>query len=69
MTLYEQRRSQLHAIAGTLAARERRLILAPWHTLTEMEKAEALELSQRLGELMARREAKGRLRRVGHQRS
>jgi len=67
MTLYEQRRSQLHAIAGTLAERERRLLLAPWHTLTKAEQAEALELAERLGALMARREAREQLRRVGHQ--
>jgi hypothetical protein len=68
MINYGQRKEQLHALAGTLPERERRLLTAPWDTLTEEEQTEALRLANLLGRVMGRREAAGQLRRAGRRR-
>jgi hypothetical protein len=65
MTNYEQRRAQLHALACGLPERERRLLTAPWGTLTRQEQAEAVEIAERLGEEMGRLEAAEQLRHAG----
>jgi hypothetical protein len=65
MRSYAEHHVQLQAIAAQLPERERRLLIAPWHTLTREEQAEALELGERLGREMTRQKCLEETRRGG----